>query len=130
MHGSTNNTFFDTRQPFTSSTSFSFHGNGASPGTDPTNVLEAQSVASSAELAGKKVAQLEWTGGLNANINGPTVDYDTTYSKRGVLEYPLDPTKQTSAAKLRAVLPGGGVPARERLDARAGQHGAGPARRR
>ena len=44
VHGSTNNTFFDNRQPFTSSTSFAFHGNGASPGSDPTNVLEAQSV--------------------------------------------------------------------------------------
>ncbi|HVU90654.1 MAG TPA: 5'-nucleotidase C-terminal domain-containing protein [Jatrophihabitans sp.] len=98
VHGSTNNTFFDTRQTFDKSTSFSFHGNGASPGSDPTNVLEAQSVASSAELAGKKVAQLEWTGGLNANINGPTVDYASFYSQRGVLEYPLNATKQTSAA--------------------------------
>jgi 2',3'-cyclic-nucleotide 2'-phosphodiesterase (5'-nucleotidase family) len=98
VHGSTNNTFFDTRQPFTSSTSFSFHGNGASPGTDPTNVLEAQSVASSAELAGKTVAQLEWTGGLNANINGPTVDYATFYSTRGVLQYPANSTRQSSAA--------------------------------
>jgi 2',3'-cyclic-nucleotide 2'-phosphodiesterase (5'-nucleotidase family)/predicted AlkP superfamily phosphohydrolase/phosphomutase len=98
VHGSTNNTFYDTRQPFTASTSFSFHGNGASPGSDPTNVLEAQSVASSAEQAGKKVAQIEWTGGLNANINGPTVDYASFYSKRGVLETPADPSKQTSAA--------------------------------
>lgn len=98
VHGSTNNTFFDNRQPFTTSTSFSFHGNGASPGSDPTNVLEAQSVASSAELAGKKVAQLEWTGGLNANINGPTVDYATFYSQRGVLEYPANATKQAGAA--------------------------------
>jgi 2',3'-cyclic-nucleotide 2'-phosphodiesterase (5'-nucleotidase family)/predicted AlkP superfamily phosphohydrolase/phosphomutase len=98
VHGSTNNTFFDNRQPFTSSTSFSFHGNGASPGSDPTNVLEAQSVASSAELAGKTVAQLEWTGGLNANINGPTVDYATFYSQRGLLEYPVNTTKQASAA--------------------------------
>jgi 2',3'-cyclic-nucleotide 2'-phosphodiesterase (5'-nucleotidase family)/predicted AlkP superfamily phosphohydrolase/phosphomutase len=98
VHGSTNNTFFDTRQPFTTSTSFSFHGNGASPGSDPTNVLEAQSVASSAELAGRKVAQLEWTGGLNANISGPTVDYATFYSQRGLLEYPLNATKQASAA--------------------------------
>src|ERR1700760_3385816 len=98
VHGSTNNTFFDNRQPFTTSTSFSFHGNGASPGSDPTNVLEAQSVASSAELAGKKVAQLEWTGGLNANINGPTVDYATFYSQRGVLEYPANTAKQASAA--------------------------------
>ncbi len=99
VHGSTNNTFFDTRQPFTASTSFSFHGNGASPGSDPSNVLEAQSVASSAELAGKKVAQLEWTGGLNANIAGPTVDFSTFFSQRGVLETPADATKQASAAK-------------------------------
>lgn len=98
VHGSTNNTFFDNRLPFTQSISFSFHGNGASPGSDPTNVLEAQSVASSAELAGKKVAQIEWTGGLNANINGPTVDYATFYSQRGVLEAPLNPTHQASAA--------------------------------
>src|SRR5690242_9425016 len=98
VHGSTNNTFFDNRQVFTTSTSFAFHGNGASPGTDPTNVLEAQSVASSAELAGKKVAQLEWTGGLNANINGPTVDFATFYSRRGLLEFPANATKQTSAA--------------------------------
>ncbi len=98
VHGSTNNTFFDNRQPFTSSTSFSFHGNGAGPGTNPANVLEAQSVASSAELAGRKVAQLEWTGGLNANISGPTVDYATFYSGRGVLEYPANAAKQASAA--------------------------------
>src|SRR3954447_10435690 len=98
VHGSTNNTFFDNRQAFTTSTSFAFHGNGASPGSDPTNVLEAQSVASSAEQAGRKVAQVEWTGGLNANINGPTVDYATFYSPRGLLEYPLNTTKQTNAA--------------------------------
>ena len=98
VHGSTNNTFFDNRQLFTTSTSFSFHGNGASPGSDPTNVLEAQSVASSAELAGKKVAQLEWTGALNANISSPTVDYATFYSQRGLLEYPADATKKSSAA--------------------------------
>ncbi len=97
VHGSTNNTFFDTRQTFDQSDSFSFHGN-ATPGTDPTNVLEAQSVASSAEQAGKTVAQLEWTGGLNANINGPTVDYANFYSQRGVLQTPLDPAKQASAA--------------------------------
>jgi 2',3'-cyclic-nucleotide 2'-phosphodiesterase (5'-nucleotidase family)/predicted AlkP superfamily phosphohydrolase/phosphomutase len=99
VHGSTNNTFFDNRQQFTASDSFSFHGNGASPGSDPTNVLEAQSVASSAELAGRKVAQLEWTGGLNANIAGPTVDFSTFFSQRGVLETPANATKQASAAR-------------------------------
>lgn len=98
VHGSTNNTFYDVRQPFDQYDSFSYHGNGASPGTDPSSVLEAQSVASSAELAGKKVAQVEWTGGLNANITGPTVDYDSTYSKRGVLVSPVDTAKQTAAS--------------------------------
>src|SRR3954466_5422373 len=98
VHGSTNNTFFDNRQAFTTSTSFAFHGNGASPGSDPANVLEAQSVASGAEAAGKKVAQLEWTGGLNAGISGPTVDYATFYSQRGLLEYPANPAKQAGAA--------------------------------
>lgn len=98
VHGSTNNTFFDNRQPFTNSTSFSFHGPSGNP-VPGADVLEAQSVASSAELAGKKVAQLEWTGGLNANINGPTVDYASFYSQRGVLDYPLNATKQTSAGK-------------------------------
>src|SRR5262249_47681510 len=39
------------------------------------------------------------TGGLNANINGPSVDFDTFFSGRGVLESPLDATKQASAAK-------------------------------
>src|SRR5690242_13871586 len=98
VHGSTNNTFFDTRLPFSQSISFAFHGNGASPGSVPGNVLEAQSVASSAELAGKKVAQLEWTGGLNADINGPTVDFSSFFSRRGLLEFPANPTKQSSAA--------------------------------
>ncbi len=98
VHGSTNNTFFDTRLTFDQSLSFSFHGNGSSPGTDPTNVLQAQSVAASAEQAGKQVAQVEWTGGLNANINGPTVDYANFYSRRGVLEAPADAAKQASAA--------------------------------
>jgi 2',3'-cyclic-nucleotide 2'-phosphodiesterase (5'-nucleotidase family) len=88
VHGSTNNTFFDTRQPFTSSTSFS-----------ATGVLEAQSVASSAEQAGRKVAQIEWTGGLNANINGPTVDFESFLSSRGVLDFPADAAKQKSATQ-------------------------------
>jgi 2',3'-cyclic-nucleotide 2'-phosphodiesterase (5'-nucleotidase family)/predicted AlkP superfamily phosphohydrolase/phosphomutase len=97
VHGSTNNTFFDTRLPFDQSISFAFH-NGDTPSTSPQNVLEAETVAKSAELAGKKVAQVEWTGGLNGDIDGPTVDYDTTYSQRGVAEVPADPAKQASAA--------------------------------
>jgi 2',3'-cyclic-nucleotide 2'-phosphodiesterase (5'-nucleotidase family)/predicted AlkP superfamily phosphohydrolase/phosphomutase len=98
VHGSTNNTFFDNRLTFDKSISFSFHGPSSTPGTEPTDVLEAQSVASAAELAGKEVAQVEWTGGLNANIDGPTVDYASFFSRRGLLEYPLNADKQASAA--------------------------------
>src|SRR4051794_28208806 len=98
VHGSTNNTFFDTRLPFDQSLSFAFHGNGAGGGSVPGNVLEAESVAKSAELAGKKVAQIEWTGGPNANIDGPTVDYVTNFSRRGVAQVPEDPAKKASAA--------------------------------
>ncbi len=97
VHGSTNNTFFDTRLTFDQSISFAFH-NGDTPSTSPLKVLEAESGARSAELAGKQVAQIEWTGGLNGDIDGPTVDYDTTYSQRGVAELPADPAKQASAA--------------------------------
>jgi 2',3'-cyclic-nucleotide 2'-phosphodiesterase (5'-nucleotidase family)/predicted AlkP superfamily phosphohydrolase/phosphomutase len=97
VHGSTNNTFFDTRLPFDQSVSFAFH-NGDTPSTSPLKVLQAESVARSAELAGKKVAQVEWTGGLNGDIDGPTVDYETTFSQRGVAEVPADPAKQASAA--------------------------------
>jgi hypothetical protein len=88
VHGSTNNTFFDVRQPFTSSTSFA-----------SADALQAQSVAQSAERSGRTVAQLEWTGGLNANINGPTVDYASFYSSRGVLDYPAVPAKQAAATQ-------------------------------
>ena len=124
MHGSTNNTFYDTRQPFPSATSFAFHGNGASPGSDPTNVLEAQSVASAAEQAGKTVAQVEWTGGLNANIAGPTVDYASFYSQRGLLEYPLNTVKQTSAASFGLSYQVASFAPADRLDERPGQRAA------
>ena len=37
-----------------------------------------------AERGGKKVAQIEWAGGRNGVINGPTVDYISFFSGRGV----------------------------------------------
>src|SRR5262249_61070111 len=48
-HGSTNNTFHRTGDAFGNSTSFSGAG-----------VLQADTIASAAERAGKKVAQIEW----------------------------------------------------------------------
>jgi 2',3'-cyclic-nucleotide 2'-phosphodiesterase (5'-nucleotidase family) len=79
--GSTNNTFHKNGAPFNSSTSFSSAG-----------VLQAESLAQSAERGGKKVAQIEWAGGANALINGPTVDYRTFLSGRGVATNYISPS--------------------------------------
>src|SRR3954452_4483036 len=64
VHGSTNNTFHVNGQSFGSATSFS-----------APNVLQAETLAQAAERGGKKVAQIEWVGGRNGAINGPTLDY-------------------------------------------------------
>lgn len=71
--GSTNNTFHKNGDPFANRT-------GA---FDP-NVLQAESIAQSAERSGLKVAQVEWAGGRNASIQGPTIDFRTFHSGRGV----------------------------------------------
>ena len=71
--GSTNNTFAINTQPLNSSTS------AFTPGT-----LQAETIAQSAERGGKKVIQLEWAGGANGKINGPTVDFRSFFSGRGV----------------------------------------------
>ena len=73
VHGSTNNTFHVNGQPFANRTA----------AFDP-NVLQAESIAQSAERAGLKVAQVEWAGGRNATIQGPTIDFRTFLSGRGV----------------------------------------------
>ena len=72
--GSTNNTFHTNGAPFASSRNAAFD-----PGT-----LQVETIAQSAERGGLKVAQVEWAGGANATINGPTVDYQTFHSGRGV----------------------------------------------
>ncbi len=81
VHGSTNNTFHINGAPFANRTS-----------AFDANVLQAESIAQSAERGGLKVAQVEWAGGRNATINGPTIDYMTFHSGRGVA------TNYTSAA--------------------------------
>ena len=87
-HGSTNNTFFrGGDSSFNNSTSFSGAG-----------VLQADTIANSAERAGKKVAQIDWTGGRNAAIKGPTVDFLNFFSGRGVLTTPIVPSEQAGAA--------------------------------
>ncbi len=87
-HGSTNNTFHRVGEGnFNNRTSFSAAG-----------VLQADTIANAAERAGKKVAQVEWVGGRNANIAGPTVDFANFFSNRGVLTAPADPDEQAGAA--------------------------------
>lgn len=73
VHGSTNNTFHVNGQPFGNRTT-----------AFDSNVLQAESIAQSAERAGLKVAQVEWAGGRNATIQGPTIDFRTFFSGRGV----------------------------------------------
>jgi 2',3'-cyclic-nucleotide 2'-phosphodiesterase (5'-nucleotidase family) len=79
--GSTNNTFHKNGAAFNTSTSFSAAG-----------VLQAETLAQAAERGGKKVAQIEWTGGANAAINGPTVDYVNFLSGRGVATNYISPS--------------------------------------
>ncbi len=86
-HGSTNNTFFRTGDTFSNRTSFSGAG-----------VLQADTIANAAERAGKKVAQIDWVGGAAANIDGPTVDFTTFFSNRGVLVGAADPVEQAGSA--------------------------------
>ncbi len=73
VHGSTNNTFHINGAPFANRTS-----------AFDANVLQAESIAQSAERGGLKVAQVEWAGGRNATINGPTIDFRSFHSGRGV----------------------------------------------
>ena len=71
--GSTNNTFHKSGSLFTNRTA------AFDPGT-----LQVETIAQSAERGGLKVAQVEWAGGRNATINGPTIDYEAFFSGRGV----------------------------------------------
>jgi len=103
-HGSTNNTYHRTGESnFNNSTSF------ATPGT-----LQADTLAAAAERAGKKVAQINWVGGANSGILGPTVDFVSFFSTRGVLAAPLNATEQAGAAafgisyQIAAFAPAGG----------------------
>lgn len=87
-HGSTNNTFHRTGEgSFNNRTSFSASG-----------ILQADTIAAAAERAGKKVAQIEWAGGRNANIVGPTVDFKNFFSTRGVLTKPFVSDEQVGAS--------------------------------
>jgi 2',3'-cyclic-nucleotide 2'-phosphodiesterase (5'-nucleotidase family) len=93
VHGSTNNTFHINGQAFTNRTAAFDAG-----------VLQAETLAQSAERGGKKVAQIEWAGGRNGTINGPTIDFRGFFSGRGVATNyisPLDSASFTAAFSLQ-----------------------------
>jgi 2',3'-cyclic-nucleotide 2'-phosphodiesterase (5'-nucleotidase family) len=91
-HGSTNNTYHRTGESFFNNrTSFSALQAGG-----PT--IQADTLAAAAERAGKKVAQIDWVGGNQSGIAGPTVDFVNFFSTRGVLAAPLNATEQSGAA--------------------------------
>ena len=77
VHGSTNNTFHKSGP-----TSATF--GGTRTGSFDAGVLQAETIAQAAERGGLKVAQVEWAGGRNGVISGPTIDYRTFLSGRGV----------------------------------------------
>jgi 2',3'-cyclic-nucleotide 2'-phosphodiesterase (5'-nucleotidase family) len=81
VHGSTNNTFHKNGAPFSSRTSAFDAG-----------VVQAETIAQAAERGGKKVAQVEWAGGRGAAIDGPTIDYQSFFSGRGVATNYISPT--------------------------------------
>jgi 2',3'-cyclic-nucleotide 2'-phosphodiesterase (5'-nucleotidase family)/predicted AlkP superfamily phosphohydrolase/phosphomutase len=85
VHGSTNNTFHINSQSFASSTS----------AFSPT-VLQAETIAQAAERGGRRVIQLEWAGGRGGAISGPTVDFRSFFSGRGVTTNYVSPSDRPS----------------------------------
>lgn len=81
VHGSTNNTFAINGAAF-----------GNRTGSFDSGVLQAESLAQAAERGGKKVVQIEWAGGRNGLINGPTLDFHSFFSGRGVATNYISPT--------------------------------------
>ena len=79
--GSTNNTFHINGQPFGNRTA----------AFDP-GVLQAETLAQAAERGGLKVAQIEWAGGRIGATDGPTLDFRTFLSGRGVATNYIAPT--------------------------------------
>ena len=81
VHGSSNNTFAINGQAMSNRVSAFDSG-----------VVQAETLAQSAERGGKKVAQIEWAGGRVGVISGPTVDYRSFFSGRGVATNYISPT--------------------------------------
>jgi 2',3'-cyclic-nucleotide 2'-phosphodiesterase (5'-nucleotidase family) len=83
VHGSTNNTFHRINQAPSARTAAFDAG-----------VLQAETIAQAAERGGKRVIQMEWAGGRNGAINGPTIDFRSFFSGRGVTTTYVSPDDQ------------------------------------
>jgi 2',3'-cyclic-nucleotide 2'-phosphodiesterase (5'-nucleotidase family) len=72
-HGSTNNTFHKNGASWSSRTGFADSG-----------VLQADTLMTAAERAGKRVASVEWVGARRSGMTGPWIDFRNFRSGRGV----------------------------------------------
>ena len=133
VHGSTNNTFHVNGQFRQLDVGVGALPNGAA-------VLQAETLAQAAERGGKKVAQIEWAGGRSGTITGPTLDFRSFLSGRGVATNyisPLDLAPFVTAFGLQfdhpagfaeaGAVPRGGAGAGHRVDQRAPVLQPGPA---
>jgi 2',3'-cyclic-nucleotide 2'-phosphodiesterase (5'-nucleotidase family) len=89
-HGSMNNTFHRPGSDFAASSS------GFEPG-----ILQADTLAQAAERAGKTVVAVEWVGarGYDPGLQGPVVDYRSTFSDAGVLTTTVLPGQPAGAER-------------------------------
>lgn len=77
-HGSMNNTFHVNGDEFRNRTS------AFQPTTSDGPVIQAETIAETAEQAGLNVAAIEWSASSNYPINGPAVDFRSFHSARGI----------------------------------------------
>ncbi|HWM08317.1 MAG TPA: 5'-nucleotidase C-terminal domain-containing protein [Solirubrobacteraceae bacterium] len=83
--GSTNNTFHKNGDAFANRTA-----------AFDANVLQAETLAQATERGGKKVAQIEWAGGRSGATDGPTLDFRSFVSGRGVVTNYIAPEDSAS----------------------------------
>src|SRR3954451_4349471 len=101
VHGSTNNTFYIDGSPFDPARSGTSGFNTSTAAFSNPSILQAETLAQAAERSGKKVAQIEGPGGRSAPIQGPTLDFRTFRSGRGVVtNYTEPPENLPFAASL------------------------------
>ncbi|MBA3416955.1 MAG: alkaline phosphatase family protein, partial [Chloroflexia bacterium] len=93
-HGSMNNTFHRPGGDFAAASS------GFAPG-----ILQTDTLAQAAERGGKSVVAVEWVGtrGYDPGLQGPVVDYRSTFSERGVMTNTVVPEQRAGAERFGVV---------------------------